>query len=76
MTSAQTLCQSGRSRARTGDFLTQFHSDGTGSVSYTHDRMSRIKTVADVTGTRTFNYSEYSGLKLDEVSMIGWGQAL
>ena len=51
--------------AKTGDLLTETHSDLTSGVTYTYDRMSRIKTVADVTGTRTFNYTEYAGLKLD-----------
>ncbi|BET65969.1 hypothetical protein ASA1KI_08870 [Opitutales bacterium ASA1] len=51
----------------TGELSSETHSDGTTTVSYTYDRMGRVKTVADATGTRTFNYDENNNLNLGGV---------
>lgn len=43
--------------ATTGEVLGVDYSDSTPDLSYTYDRLGNIATVADYTGTRTFNYS-------------------
>ncbi len=48
----------------TGELLTENHSDTTPDVTYTYDKMSRVKTVADAAGTRTFYYTENDDLAL------------
>lgn len=50
----------------TGYLTSETHSDSTPDVSYTYDRMGRTETVDDVTGLRTFDYSEHNGLSLAE----------
>ncbi len=41
----------------TGELRRENHSDATPEVAYTYDKMGRTKTVADYTGTRTFEYA-------------------
>ncbi len=57
----------------TGDLLTETHSDTTTpNVSYTRDKMGRLKTVTDYTGTRTFIYDKNSGLSLGKEDLPGF----
>ncbi|MCL1871754.1 MAG: (Fe-S)-binding protein, partial [Promicromonosporaceae bacterium] len=40
----------------TGELTQAAYSDGTPTLAYTYDRLGRIATVTDATGTRTFTY--------------------
>jgi RHS repeat-associated protein len=43
--------------AATGELTGKTYSDTTPAVSFTYNRLGALKTVTDVTGTRTFNYN-------------------
>jgi RHS repeat-associated protein len=56
----------------TGELLNVTYTDATPSVTYAYSRMGQIATVADATGTRTFNYGTASGsnlLQLDSIAL-------
>ena len=52
--------------ATTGEQTGIDYSDSTQDLSYTYDRLGKIVTVGDYTGTRTFHYSATNLLTLDE----------
>lgn len=44
------------------------HSDGTPSVSFSYDRMDRLSSVQDVSGTRSFDYWDLEDIAYEETS--------
>ncbi len=51
---------------KTGDLKKIDYADGTPDVTYTYDRLGRVETVADGTGTRTDTYSNYGVLESED----------
>ena len=59
-----------------GEVETISYNDGTPPVALTHDRLGRLATVSDASGSRTFTYNEDSQVSSETFGTLGLGSEM
>jgi RHS repeat-associated protein len=59
--------------AATGELLSTTYSDATPAVTHTFNRLGRLTTVTDGTGSRTFTYTTHGQLATEALNVTGFG---
>jgi len=61
--------------AATGELLSTTYSDATPAVTHTFNRLGRLTTVIDGTGSRTYAYTAHGQLATESFNVTGYGSA-